>query len=294
MNTDDIKKVLVVANNGNLQSCAKALNITAGALSKTIKRVEEQLGCQLFSRQGKTIKLNQQGKLFLSSGAPLLQEFEQFKSQFLSATNLPEIRIAGPAILTSYLGPSLIQSLPYRQPCKFLSHYEESAAQQVIKGAADVALITNEVRLSLTDEFTCIPLMNSYFKLACSQKFAANANDNKPLEQIALKALPFAIPTVSPFCGKEKQQSTDGWQKWQRTVWYRCEDYLSLLNLVKAHKAVAYLPDFVIDKERLSTIAIEQIEPEYQEQMYLMWRPSKSESWLNKFVHHVNQQFNHE
>ena len=294
MNTEDLKKILHVANSENLQSSAKSLNMTPGALSKTLKRVESTLGKLLFSRQGKTIKLNQQGKIFLASGAKLIQEFEQFTSQFSSSMALPELRVSAPAILSSYLGPRLAECLPTPQPIKFQSQYEDSAAQQVLSGVADIALISEDVKSRLPNDVRCLFLSNFNFKLACGNELFNQLSHSLPLTNPTIQALPFAIPAVSPFCGRDSQQSTDSWPDHiiSRNIWFICEDYLSLIKLVKESKCVAYLPEFIIQQEQLAPLAVEAISEHHKEKIYMMWRPSRSEGWLNNFVYSVEKQFN--
>jgi DNA-binding transcriptional LysR family regulator len=62
MDIDDLKKFLVVAKESNLQSASRELHVTAGALSKVVKRLETKLGTPLFDRIGRSIVLNQMVK----------------------------------------------------------------------------------------------------------------------------------------------------------------------------------------------------------------------------------------
>ena len=64
LDTEDLRKFLVIAKHNNLQQASATLNVTPGALSKVIKRLEIKLNTQLFKRIGRNIKLNQQGEKF--------------------------------------------------------------------------------------------------------------------------------------------------------------------------------------------------------------------------------------
>ena len=60
---------------------AEALSITQPALSRSIARFEEEIGAPLFERQGRSIKLNKYGKLFLKRVDSMMIEFELGKKE---------------------------------------------------------------------------------------------------------------------------------------------------------------------------------------------------------------------
>ncbi len=55
----------VVAQLGHITKASEILCITQPSLSNTIRRLEEEVGVQLFDRRGRNIQLNEYGKLFL-------------------------------------------------------------------------------------------------------------------------------------------------------------------------------------------------------------------------------------
>ena len=55
----------VVAQEEHIPRAANTLHVSQPALSKTIKRLEDELGVPLFTRVGKTIRLNANGEIFL-------------------------------------------------------------------------------------------------------------------------------------------------------------------------------------------------------------------------------------
>lgn len=64
MNLTGLKYFVSVASLGSVTEAAKRAFVSESAISKTIKQLEEEIGVKLFDRQGRTIKLNQQGKVF--------------------------------------------------------------------------------------------------------------------------------------------------------------------------------------------------------------------------------------
>lgn len=66
MNLQNMEYFLTVANEKNITKAAVLLNISQQALSNLIARMEDELGCKLFSR-GKTLELTESGKEFCKS-----------------------------------------------------------------------------------------------------------------------------------------------------------------------------------------------------------------------------------
>ena len=65
MELNQLKYFLEVSKTEHITQAAEQLHITQPALSKVIARLEEDLGCKLFDREGKNIKLNEYGQVVL-------------------------------------------------------------------------------------------------------------------------------------------------------------------------------------------------------------------------------------
>ena len=68
-----LKYFIVTAQTQHMTKAAQMLNITQPALSSTIQRLESSLGCPLFDRTGRNIKLNKYGEIFLKSALQMEQ-----------------------------------------------------------------------------------------------------------------------------------------------------------------------------------------------------------------------------
>lgn len=97
MNLLQLEYFIVVAQQEHFTRASEILNITQPALSIMISRLEKDLGCQLFNRTGRNVKLNNQGKLFydyINEGLLLIKSGEKaIKIGSLNLTN--EITIVG-------------------------------------------------------------------------------------------------------------------------------------------------------------------------------------------------------
>lgn len=65
MELNQINQFRTIAQTGSISKAAKQLFIAQPSLSQTLKRIEDELGVQLFDRCGKKIVLNDAGKIFL-------------------------------------------------------------------------------------------------------------------------------------------------------------------------------------------------------------------------------------
>ena len=65
MEWQQLEYFCVVAKTEHFRKAAELLNISQPALSRSIKKLEEELGICLFDRIGRSVKLNQFGRVFL-------------------------------------------------------------------------------------------------------------------------------------------------------------------------------------------------------------------------------------
>jgi LysR family transcriptional regulator, regulator for metE and metH len=70
-----------VERQGSLTGAADALNVTQSALSHTVKKLEEQLGTPVWTREGRSMRLTQAGQYLLGLANRLLPQFEQAEAR---------------------------------------------------------------------------------------------------------------------------------------------------------------------------------------------------------------------
>ena len=73
MNTTQLECFLSVADALNFSRAAERLRITQPAVSHQVKTLEDELGVQLFSRTSKSVRLTQEGHLFLQYAGEILK-----------------------------------------------------------------------------------------------------------------------------------------------------------------------------------------------------------------------------
>ena len=77
MNFSELKAFCLVANEGTLQHAAESLKLTPAAISLQIRRLEAEIGINLFERKPNKLLLTDAGRTFLNQTQRLLQDFER-------------------------------------------------------------------------------------------------------------------------------------------------------------------------------------------------------------------------
>ena len=289
MHLDDIEKVIHMAGSQNLHTTAKHFNITPGALSKTLKKVEANLATELFNRVGKTLVLNDKGKEFVKHSSDLVHNYQQLISRFKSDNHKFNAVIAGPAILLKSGLKKLLIPLG-NLPCsvRINNVFEGEAISQVASGAAHIALVTREaLKNSSHTNLVAVDVFNTGFSVAGAADHQLVQAGSLTLNKNQLLELAFACPLFSPLCGLEQGIGSDGWQDdiAPRNIVFRCSDYSALIEVVQSGLALAYLPNFVIDDLGFKKLTVKGVNSHYNEDIVLIYKPSKADGWLNKLMY---------
>ena len=106
---NSLRSVVQIAHFESLSEAAKKLNLTKGALSHQIKRLEQDLGFEVFERHSKGIRLSKKGQELLSTAEPLFRQLEVKIAQ-LNNTSEKALTIGVTTYFASrWLSPRLMQ-----------------------------------------------------------------------------------------------------------------------------------------------------------------------------------------
>jgi len=76
-----LKYFKALAERGHLTKTAEDLKIAAPSLSASIARLEAEIGCKLFDREGRNIRLNKSGEIYLKYVTNVLQQLEDARKE---------------------------------------------------------------------------------------------------------------------------------------------------------------------------------------------------------------------
>ena len=112
MDIDELRWFEAVAAEPNLTRTAARLHISQPALSRSLQRLETTLGVELFDRVGRSLALNENGRLFADHIRRALEEFDAGRAAVRRASS-PDtgvIRLAFLHTLGTWLVPELIRA----------------------------------------------------------------------------------------------------------------------------------------------------------------------------------------
>ncbi|WP_078411976.1 LysR family transcriptional regulator [Priestia abyssalis] len=125
---------------------AEALSITQSALSRSIARFEDEIGVPLFERQGRSIRLNQYGHIFLKSVDAMMKEFNKGKQEIqdLLEPEQGQVSLGFLHTLSTNLIPDLIASFRTDYPkinFRLGQGPSHTILEQLQRGELDLCLI---------------------------------------------------------------------------------------------------------------------------------------------------------
>ena len=88
MEIQQLRYFLEVAKDCNITNAARRLHIAQPALSQSIKRLENEVGSELFSRRGRHILLNDAGKIMVKEITPLLSALDSIPAKIAEAAGV--------------------------------------------------------------------------------------------------------------------------------------------------------------------------------------------------------------
>jgi len=158
-----IKYFIEVAKREHVTEAANKLHVAQSAVSRQIFNLEEELGVDLFIREGRTVRLTRIGKIFLEHMERAINVIEDAK-QVVEEYIDPEkgtIHIGFSASLASYILPTAIFYFRKQYPnVKFDLHQDShhKLINAVIKGDINIAILgplpTDKDKIKSTVLFT--------------------------------------------------------------------------------------------------------------------------------------------
>ncbi|WP_138493600.1 LysR family transcriptional regulator [Paenibacillus pinistramenti] len=133
---------LTVARLEHVTEAAQSLHVTQSSLSKTIQRLEEDLGVPLFDRTGRSLKLNEAGICFFKRAERALFELEQGRQEIrdLSSLKLNQLELA---VTAASRLPDILREYRRRLPDVQL-HVQMLTTQEMVtllrRGEVDMCL----------------------------------------------------------------------------------------------------------------------------------------------------------
>ncbi|EAP95468.1 LysR family transcriptional regulator [Vibrio splendidus] len=91
--SDDLEMVLTVVDAGGFSAAAEALDVQVAKVSRSVSKVESQLGVSIFNRTTRRVELTEEGRQFVDSVRVGLQMIQSAEEEIVSRGELPKGRL---------------------------------------------------------------------------------------------------------------------------------------------------------------------------------------------------------
>lgn len=153
-----------VARHQSVSRAAKELNVSQPALTRQIKLLEKELGCELLQRYPWGVALTDSGQILSDGASRQLRELDQIRTDVSDASFAPSgrLRIGCPPSLSLHLLLRPLKEFMKRHP-KVIVEVQESISDQlsraVLLDRLDIALVSSTVP-EMSSHFTAELLFN--------------------------------------------------------------------------------------------------------------------------------------
>ncbi|MEJ8545833.1 LysR family transcriptional regulator [Brevibacillus borstelensis] len=237
---------------------AEYLSISQPALSRSVARLEEELGVPLFNRQGRTIVLNRYGQLFLKRVNRILMEFDVGKQELHDIVNPEhgEVALGFLHTLGTNLIPDLLGAFRSQSPAirfQLTQNHSYSLLEHMNAGKLDLCLVAEPTETKVPIQWK--PLWSEEIFVILPTNHRLAHAESILMEEIADESFIFLKK------GYALRETTDGLFRqlgMNPKVTFEGEEVSTVAGLVAAGLGLSLLPDVGLDKSKIVYIPIRQ------------------------------------
>ncbi|MEM1070830.1 MAG: LysR family transcriptional regulator [Planctomycetota bacterium] len=280
MEIDQLRYFLRVAEAGNFTRAAEELGLSQPALSRSIQRLEEELGQPVLERRTKSLALTDAGVLLQSRAQQVLSILEDTKAEITDDGQSGRIRIGAIPTIAPFFLPSLLRQFAADYPNASLI-VQEDVTDRLLKrctqGEIDLAILalpipakyleleelfSEELFLVLPPEH---PLVN---------KPAIQMSDVEPLPFVLLDEAHCLSDNIVSFC---RQRSV------QPVAVERTSQLAMVQELVSLSHGISMIPKMARDIDQTDRRVYRSMSGKRPERVIAMvWNPYRFQSRLTE------------
>lgn len=281
MNTAQLECFLTVAQTLNFARAAEQLHITQPAVSQQIQSLEKELGVQLFHRTTHSVRITDEGMLFMADARQITAIAARSKKRFsLQADRVDPLFIGCMHVQTmnwlkaplSALGKKyptfhpLLQIVPFQHIFRLLD-----------EGTLDVVA---DFQMPVDSTLQYKELLHSPMVCVCPQDHPLAGREQVSLDDLRPEALVLPIPTLVPTAVRRQQESL--LEERPPVSIHLCESIDTLALLIACGYGVSILPQVLApDLTGLKAIPLEGGQ---SVSFGLYYKPLKERPLLKAFI----------
>lgn len=256
-----MKAFVTLAESESFNNAAKLLNITQPALTRRIKKMEEDLQVILFERTTRTVTLTKAGKMLLPEAREIIKKLDEMLFNIREMNSHQRGRITLSCIPTAvfYFLPQAIGKFNELYPninVRIMEQGTHNCMESVLCNEADFGINMNNITNSSID-FT--PLVNEPFVLACRRDHPLASRQLVEWQELVNHTL-IGVRSSSGNRLLIEQQLAD--KPWKLEWFYEVRHLSTSLGLVEAGLGVSALPGLAMPQTPHPTLlGIPLVEP---------------------------------
>ena len=148
LDTALMRTFVTVADKASMTAAANALHLTQGAVSQQVKRLEEVLGCSLFERDRRGLRLTRSGERLFDKAKRLLSLNDEIWAEMAGSAVAGQVRLGVPYDLVGTLLAPVLKAYAETYPQVEISLVCASSpelASALAAGTIDLAVIEERV-----------------------------------------------------------------------------------------------------------------------------------------------------
>lgn len=276
MELSQLRYFLKIAALGTFTRAAEELNVTQPALSRSIGKLEEEIGRPVFERQTRSVVLTDAGRLLQARAEQVLALVDDTLAEMTDDGRTGRIRVGAIPTIAPYFLPTILRAFRDQHPQATVIVYEETTDKllhRCLQGEVDVALVAAPIPKQYLE---VEPLFSEELLLVLPQDHALA--EKKQITAADVQACPFVLLDET-HCLSDAVVSYCRQRSFQPVSVERASQLTTVAELVALGHGVSLIPQMARDldhDERRVYRSLAGAKP--MRQIVLAWNPYRFQS----------------
>jgi len=264
----------------HMTQAANVLHIVQPALSRMLRNLEKDLGLLLFDREGKNIRLNENGRIFLHHTNNILREIEEARAVLADRRGNSERQVRLSMYAATSLMPGIIRSFKKSNPDILIKITQSGAGGEGIPDNCDILINSG---MQPPNKHNCITLLHEEILLAVPVSHPLGSRKSVRLSEVA------QAPFISLHKGSGLRIVTDAYcleAGFRPKIVLESDNPSTLRDLIGLGVGLCFVPRLTwagIDIG-LEVSLVEIEEPNCLRYIYMMWSENRYVSSAAKLL----------
>jgi len=288
MNLRDLNYLVAVADLRSFVQAAEQCCISQPTLSTQIKKVEQNLGIQIFERNNKKVLVTELGEQLIASARRVLLEIDHINELARNSQNplAGNFRLGAFPTLSTYIFPDLVPLIKHDLPDLRLILIEDKTDNllaQLKQGEIDAALIALPIK---EDMLTSEKIFDDEFQLAVSTDHPLAQKCNITLEDLLHQPL---LLLDEGHCLRDQALQICQLKGIEEQQDVRATGLETLRQMVKAGTGITFMPSIAIKRAEEGICYLPFSEPVPKRSIGLVWRKTSVRTALmQQLIGHIS------